>query len=541
MPIPARRAGFAPASAVHRAAFSSIARSVAATFSDVGVRGGSSFDAAAGRENAGALLLPAATGEALDDCACAGACGLRGVQTYGRGGLTVRAAGAAAAARAAVLPATGGGPPRPRAVAPNGCAWPADPEGVAKPCWATTAAAATADDDACSGGRTTPAAGTGGTLRAEVAVRHDSALSMPAGMRRAAEVVERARASAAAAPLPCDVADERDPEGVLRSHSAGATGSVRVHSPDASEGAGGFGIAAGGDITGSDARAGAAIPAPAGSAMRDERSGIAPPGSAVRDGIDKADSPARPATDEPLNFGSARDTAGPAANPPAGVAPCAVPAAAIAPAAEPPPAAVPRCTVVVAGGRHTVGRVQRSPRRGCAPFVADSVVCGSGVSAACARRLRRSSRGVSSSPRPGPMPSPSPSDRSAQASTPRQRKSSSHGSAATNSTAIATGAAMCPASFASPPATRCPNALTPAMSISAASSAQLATSTPTKPSHNRIVPGPRSPAPPGSTDLTSRQTRGRNQTADAPNQPRTTVCMPEIKDQKGLRPAECNR
>ena len=59
----------------------------------------------------------------------------------------------------------------------------------------------------------------------------------------------------------------------------------------------------------------------------------------------------------------------------------------------------------------------------------------------------------------------------------------------------------------------------------AASSEQLARSTQKKPSQSRIVPGPRRPPPLGRTDLTMRQRRGMNQTAEAPNQPKTTVCM----------------
>lgn len=70
----------------------------------------------------------------------------------------------------------------------------------------------------------------------------------------------------------------------------------------------------------------------------------------------------------------------------------------------------------------------------------------------------------------------------------------------------------------------------PAISTSEASSVQLATRTQIKPSQSRIVPGPRKPTPPGSADLTSLQRRGMNQTADAPNQPKTTVCMLDINE-----------
>ena len=56
-------------------------------------------------------------------------------------------------------------------------------------------------------------------------------------------------------------------------------------------------------------------------------------------------------------------------------------------------------------------------------------------------------------------------------------------------------------------------------------SVQLATNTAAKPSHRRIEPRPASPTPPGSIACTRRQKRRRNQTAEMPNQPKTTVCM----------------
>ena len=42
--------------------------------------------------------------------------------------------------------------------------------------------------------------------------------------------------------------------------------------------------------------------------------------------------------------------------------------------------------------------------------------------------------------------------------------------------------------------------------------------------------GVHAPTPPGSTDFTRRHKRGRNQTADPPNQPKTTVCMLDINE-----------
>src|ERR1700731_3578193 len=62
---------------------------------------------------------------------------------------------------------------------------------------------------------------------------------------------------------------------------------------------------------------------------------------------------------------------------------------------------------------------------------------------------------------------------------------------------------------------------------------QLAASTQAKPSPRRIVPGPRKPAPPGRAAFARRHARGRNQTAQTPNQPETTVCMLERETEEG--------
>ena len=95
---------------------------------------------------------------------------------------------------------------------------------------------------------------------------------------------------------------------------------------------------------------------------------------------------------------------------------------------------------------------------------------------------------------------------------------------------MTSGVPTCPSSRPKPAASACPKPSTPTMPNSEASSVQLATRTQIKPSQSRIVPGPRRPTPPGSTDFTRRHKRGRNQTADPPNQPKTTVCMLDINE-----------
>lgn len=99
-----------------------------------------------------------------------------------------------------------------------------------------------------------------------------------------------------------------------------------------------------------------------------------------------------------------------------------------------------------------------------------------------------------------------------------------------SSASAASGVPICPSRWPKPAASAWPKPFTPTTSMSDASSVQLATITQTKPSHSRIVPGPRKPAPPGSTDFTRRHKRGMNQTADPPNQPKTTVCMLDINE-----------
>ncbi|CAB3781434.1 hypothetical protein LMG28688_01203 [Paraburkholderia caffeinitolerans] len=193
---------------------------------------------------------------------------------------------------------------------------------------------------------------------------------------------------------------------------------------------------------------------------------------------------------------------------------------------EPMPGAVPE-DVLLPSPRPLPRPLASLPRfpKPLSPFEPERAApCGCAASCLDARRLRRSS----SSGLDGRILSPRPSETSAHAKKSRQRKSMSQGRLTNSSAAIASGAAVCPISLPSPPASACPSASKPSMFRSVASSVQLASSTQTKPSQSRIVPGPRKPAPPGSTDFTRRQIRGTNQMADKPNQPGTTVCMPEI-------------
>ena len=130
---------------------------------------------------------------------------------------------------------------------------------------------------------------------------------------------------------------------------------------------------------------------------------------------------------------------------------------------------------------------------------------------------------------------PKPNAMFAHASTSRHWKSRNHGRPVNNTTAAPAPTASAPSGLITPlwDANAFNNAW-PRWSRSvakakewktAASSVQLAKSTQKKPSHRRIVPGPRRPPPLGRTDLTMRQRRGMNQTAEIPNQPKTTVCM----------------
>ncbi|KGD30763.1 hypothetical protein DP59_5273 [Burkholderia pseudomallei] len=164
-----------------------------------------------------------------------------------------------------------------------------------------------------------------------------------------------------------------------------------------------------------------------------------------------------------------------------------------------------------------------------------------------ARRTRRSSsrcsaaRGRSATPRGSSSPRSRakriPNDASSHAFTCRQRTPTSHGSPTTNSAIIANGVPTWPNTCSKPRASAWPSAFVVASPVSAVASVQLAVSTPTKPSQSRIEPGPARPPPPGSAALTSRQKRGMNQTAEKPNQPRTTVCMLRNRRRTGARRA----
>lgn len=142
---------------------------------------------------------------------------------------------------------------------------------------------------------------------------------------------------------------------------------------------------------------------------------------------------------------------------------------------------------------------------------------------------------------------PKPNASSAQASTERQLNSTSHGrKIASTSAAIAAAPPGCAMPLKLEASARPQRLIFTCVSnepASAPSSVLLASSTAMKPSQRRIVPAPR--APPGSASLTMRQRSGRNQTTDAPNQPRTTMCMPEIEsmlcqtDETAARPRRC--
>nr|WP_269467484.1 hypothetical protein [Burkholderia oklahomensis] len=199
--------------------------------------------------------------------------------------------------------------------------------------------------------------------------------------------------------------------------------------------------------------------------------------------------------------------------------------------AAPPAAALRRSPRGASFGFHSVGREKRPFCRGAIELTVCAVV---GCTSA-ARRTRRSSsrcsaaRGRSATPRDSSSPRSRakriPNDASSHAFTCCQRTPTSHGSPTKNSTTIASGVPMCPNTRSKPPASAWPSAFVVASPGSAVASVQLATSTQKKPSHSRIEPWPARPPPPGSIALTSRQKRGMNQTAEKPNQPRTTVCM----------------
>ncbi|VWB98763.1 hypothetical protein BST28156_04762 [Burkholderia stagnalis] len=100
----------------------------------------------------------------------------------------------------------------------------------------------------------------------------------------------------------------------------------------------------------------------------------------------------------------------------------------------------------------------------------------------------------------------------------------SHGRPAKNSTTIASGVPIRPSTRSKPADSAWPSALVSAPANTLVS-VQLATNTQAKPSQSRIEPRPATPSPPGSIAFARRQMRGMNQTAETPNQPRTTVCM----------------
>ncbi len=227
---------------------------------------------------------------------------------------------------------------------------------------------------------------------------------------------------------------------------------------------------------------------------------------------------------------------------------------AVAPAAfaVPPAAAVPRAAVLGLGqptgaavgvvarapaacarrscgaslGFHGVGRAYRPFCRGAIELTVCALVgCMSARPSSRCGAVRGNSAALRGSSAPCSRVRRMPSDASSHALACRQRTSSSQGSPTKNSTIIASGVPMRPSTCSKPPASAWPNAFVVASPGSAAASVQLAASTHRKPSHSRIEPGPARPLPPGSIALTSRQKRGMNQTAEKPNQPRTTVCM----------------
>ncbi|MBA1364977.1 hypothetical protein I5680_08775 [Burkholderia gladioli] len=182
-------------------------------------------------------------------------------------------------------------------------------------------------------------------------------------------------------------------------------------------------------------------------------------------------------------------------------------------------------------GRHSVGRAKRPLRLGAIELMVFAV---EGCTSP-ARRTRRSSsrcralrgrsateRGSSSSRRE-PRPRRNPKEASSQSLVVCQSSPNSQGRPATSNTTITSGVPTWPNTCSKPVASNWPKRSVPASPGRAVASVQLATNTLAKPSHRRIEPPL---APPGSMPLTSRQTRGMNQTAEIPNQPKTTVCIP---------------
>ncbi|MBR8197869.1 hypothetical protein KDW89_18235 [Burkholderia cenocepacia] len=174
-------------------------------------------------------------------------------------------------------------------------------------------------------------------------------------------------------------------------------------------------------------------------------------------------------------------------------------------------------------GFHTVGREYRPFWRGAIELTVCAVV-GCTTSSSRCNALRGRSAIPRASSSPPSRDSLTPNDVSTHAANCRQPMPVSHGKPAKNSTTIATGVPIGPSTWAKPAENAWPSAFVSGPD-SGLVSVTLATNTAAKPSHRRIEPRPASPPPPGSIACTRRQKRRRNQTAEMPNQPKTTVCM----------------
>ncbi|MBR8303521.1 hypothetical protein KDW49_22695 [Burkholderia dolosa] len=174
-------------------------------------------------------------------------------------------------------------------------------------------------------------------------------------------------------------------------------------------------------------------------------------------------------------------------------------------------------------GFHSVGRAYRPFCRGAIGFTVWAVVGCTMSSSRCSALRGRSAMLRVSSPPPS-RDSLMPNDVSTHAAKRRQPMPDNQGSPAKNSTTIATAVPIGPSRCAKPADSAWPSAFVSGPD-SALVSVQLATNTAAKPSHSRIEPRPARPPPPGSIACTRRQNKRRNQTAEMPNQPKTTVCM----------------
>ncbi|WP_220455363.1 hypothetical protein [Burkholderia cepacia] len=174
-------------------------------------------------------------------------------------------------------------------------------------------------------------------------------------------------------------------------------------------------------------------------------------------------------------------------------------------------------------GFHSVGREYRPFWRGAIELTVCAVLGCTTSSSRCSALRGRSAMPRASSSPPS-RDSLTPNDVSTQAANCRQPMPVNQGSPAKNSTTIATGVPIGPSTWAKPAENAWPSAFVSGPD-SGLVSVQLATNTAAKPSHRRIEPRPASPPPPGSIACTRRQKRRRNQTAEMPNQPKTTVCM----------------